>query len=287
VLTPSTGSGATVALPGAEEELGRPLWVTRSLVVRGDAPEARALSAHWVKDAGTDVLDASGFSAMVSQHVIRWLNYLFVLGADATSLDEEFADEWEALRLAQYFYAALENVDVDLRRVLAISVTERPDLGVRDLQDLLERSSRRAQFLEMELAEVKKYLTRAVRHEFDRILEGWDFEDAVVQPVEVKTDVCERRLRELADQRSARAAFFSDTILLAIGVTSVLGTTIAVADFGRSQVTDPGLAGFDYQREKVLGWFAAQPSDLLLLGSLAISVLLTAVYLFLRRHQDQ
>jgi len=135
----------------------------------------------------------------------------------------------------------------------------------------------------MHLKDVTKYLTRAVRVELASILAYWEFDEVVVAPVELKVAACERRLGELADQRNARASVFTDTILLGIGITSILGTTVALTEFGRTMAVDPGMAGYDTSQSSITSWIAAQPADLLLIASVGISVLLAVVYAYFRR----
>ncbi|WP_426246366.1 hypothetical protein [Nocardioides sp. LHG3406-4] len=272
-------------------EHGRVLWVTRSLLLSPDEPLASELARYWIKDAVGDVdLDArlAPVDGRVQTHVVRWLNYLFV-GPDLSAADDVegvFPDEWSALRLAQYFYAALENVDAQLTRVLAYSLAPLPVVSVAQLQAELEECSRRAQFIVMQMRDVSKYLTRSVRAELGAILECWELDEVVVEPVTMKVEACERRLRELAEKRTARASVFTDTILLGIGITSILGTTIALTEFGRTMAVDPGMAGFDNGQSGLMGWFAGQPADLLVMASIGVSMLLAVVYFYFRRfHQ--
>jgi hypothetical protein len=279
-----------VLAPAETEETGdhgRVLWVSRSLVLDPATPAWEDLAAHWVKDSAGDVDPRSVVPSAPDPrgHVVRWLNYLLVgtPATAATSVADDFADVWTALRLAQYFYAALENIDAQLTRVLGQSLAALPAVTVQELRTQLEDCSRRAQFITMHLQDVTKYLTRAVRAELAEILEYWELDDVVVAPVGVKVEACERRLRELAELRTARASLFTDTILLGIGITSILGTTVALTEFGRTMAVDPGMAGYDTSQSTITSWIAAQPADLLLFAAVGISVLLAVVYTYFRR----
>lgn len=267
---------------------GRVLWVTRSLLVDPDTPGWRDQASYWVKDSAgpAEPMAVIPTEAEPHGHLVRWLNYLFVFRPGSTrAVTDAFPDEWAALRLAQYFYAAMENIDVQLTHVLAQSLAPVPSISLSDLRGELEDCSRRAQFISMHLQDVTKYLSRAVRAELAAILEYWEFEAVVVGPVNLKTAACERRLGELAEQRNARSSVFTDTILLGIGITSILGTTVALTEFGRTMAVDPGMAGYDTNQNAVTSWIAAQPADLLLLASVGISILLAVLYTYFRRTQ--
>ena len=281
--------GQVVAARSAGDDVrdhGRVLWVTRSLLVDPGTTGWRELAAYWVKDSAGDADPQSVIptDADPHGHLVRWLNYLFVYRSHASPyVTETYPDEWAALRLAQYFYAAMENIDAQLTQVLAQSLSPLPAVTLSELQAELEDCSRRAQFITMHLKDVTKYLTRAVRVELASILAYWEFDEVVVAPVELKVAACERRLGELADQRNARASVFTDTILLGIGITSILGTTVALTEFGRTMAVDPGMAGYDTSQSSITSWIAAQPADLLLIASVGISVLLAVVYAYFRR----
>lgn len=272
-------------------EFGSVLWVARSLVVGSADPLAAEIRTAWVKDVAGGGAAQLAPDADGRAHLIRWLNYLFVppsgaspSGADV--IEDHFAAEWEGLRLAQYFYAALENIDVQLERVLARSLAPYALATVKDLKGELEECSRRAEFIVMLLRDTAKYLTRPVQVELDDILDYWDFGRVVEEPVAMKVQACERRLRELSERRSARSAIFTDVILLAIGITSILGTTLALTEFGRTMAVDPGMAGYDTGRNRVIEWIAAQPADLLLFASAGVSLMLSLVYFYFRRNNS-
>lgn len=271
--------------PGTEAGLGHPLWVTRSLFVERSHEHAFAIITHWLKDVKDEESLLARTERLLSpggdDHVMKWLNYLFVTDEIRTDFDDALG----ALQFAQYFYSALDCLDHRLAQVLAQAVSPDPGVPLAVLRDELQECSRRAQFVFMQMSDVAKYLTRAVKTEYTEILDFWEFEDVVVEAVRHKIAVCERRLDELTGQRTARATFFTDMILLAIGVTSILSTVLAFTDFGRSMATDPGMASYDTDRHRVVGWVSAQPVDTLLMCSGAISAVLILLYVHFRRSQ--
>ncbi|NEK84592.1 hypothetical protein GCU60_02265 [Blastococcus saxobsidens] len=286
---------APAARPGDGAGLfGEVLWVTRSLVVgRADA-DCEAVVRHWLKDvAAVRGEQAPPVERLVTgeiDHLARWLNYVFLDGSAAggTMLPgQRFTDSWEAMRYAQFFYAALDVVDTRLSKILADSAAATARWELAQLQEQLVGLSRRAELVVMDRQALAKHLKRAVRVEMDQILDLWDYAELVEAPVLFKIGICDRRLAELAARRTARSSLVTDLILLGIGVTSVLGTALALSDFGRTMASDPGMARYDIGRNSVTAWFAAQPADALLLISATVSAALVVLYLLFRRNHGR
>lgn len=270
-------------------EFGEPLWVTRSLVVDPSEPGAERAVRHWVKDVVTPGDDGDPTDRLLNgelNHLVRWLNYVFVdrTGAGGRMLPgEPFRDQWDALRYAQVFYGVLDRIDSRLSKILADSAAAGSRWELEQLKGQLMSLSNRAELIIMERWDLSKYLKRAVRAEMDAILEFWDYENLLEQPVRFKIGICERRLAELAARRTNRSAMFTDLILLGIAVTSILGTALAVTEFGRSIANDPEMAVYDLGRSSIVEWIAAQPADAIVVSSGVVSVLLVILYLFFRR----
>lgn len=261
-----------------------PRWVSRSLVLDFDDPDSERIARHWLADIGdetaVDELVAGG-----SAHVSRWLNYVHrgYRAGVATALLPDASEAWRAMRYAQYFYAALDLVDDRLNGVLAETTEGLKAWEQTDLTERLRGLSHRAELVMLDLQDLRKYVTRCVRAEMDRILDVWSYADLVEEPVRFKITICDRRLEELAAGRQARAGTVTDVILLGIGVTSVLGTALAVTDFGRSVATDPDQAGYGSASSGLTEWFASQPADAILVGSVVVSALLVVLFLAVRR----
>lgn len=275
----------------ARHDFGHPMWVTRSLFVPSESDPLRDTALrHWLKDVvaaddeGTPADDLIGGD---TDHSIRWLNYAFV-GDDenAVFLPETGTHRarWEGLRYAQVFYAALDRIDSLLSQVLADSATADSGGQVQYLKQELLDLSQRAELVIMERQRLSKYLSRPIRCVMDDILSFWDHEELVESPVKFKIQICDRRLAELAARRNARSALFTDLILLGIGVTSILGTALAVSEFGRNASSSVDQSAYDLGRSSLIEWFAGQPADAILVVSGMISVLVVALYLFFRRH---
>lgn len=260
-----------------------PRWVSRSLVLDLAEPGTDTLAKHWLADIGDDDVVAE-LLAGEAKHVSRWLNYIHrgERTDTETVLLPEASEAWRAMRYAQYFYAALDLVDDRLTGVLAETTRGRKAWELTELTARLRGLSHRAELVMLDLQDLRKYVTRRVRAEMDRILDVWTYADLLEEPVRFKISICDRRLEELAAGRHARAGTVTDVILLGIGVTSVLATALAVTDFGRSVATDPEQAGFGSTSSGLTEWFASQPADAILVGSIVVSALLVVLFLAVR-----
>lgn len=275
-------------------EPGNVLWVARALIVDpAEGPELEQVLRHWIKDipqADTD--EEPPADQLVSGdigHLTRWLNYAYVAPRDEPDPlgpEGRFKDEWDALRTAQFFYAALDTVDSRLAMVLAEAFVTESRWELNRLKDELARLSGRAQLVLLQFRDITKYLKRSVRQEMEAILQYWSFTEVVEQPVKTKVEACHQRLSDLGAKQAARSALFTDLILLGIGITSVFGTAVALADFGRTMASDPDLSAYDVARGQVTEWFAAQPADAILVASGAVSILLIGVFLYFRRTHE-
>lgn len=285
-------AAATPADDPMAAEVGQTLWVTRSLVLDPADPGAKAALRHWVKDVGTgdNGIDPAGpLLSGEADHLVRWLNYAFIdrTGEGTGQFPgEQFRDTWDALRFAQVFYGALDRIDSRLSKILADSAASRSRWELGRLKEQLTGLSQRAELIIMERRDLAKYLKRQVRHEMDGILGYWEFEKLIEDPVRFKIETCDRRLAELAARRTARSALFTDLILLGIGVTSILGTALALTQFGRSVANDPEMTVYDLGRSSIVEWMASQPADAILIASGVTSALMVVLYLFFRRDKQ-
>jgi hypothetical protein len=285
-LRPRSGASEIVmprleaASRSADDCMHEPLWVARSLVV-DDPGEHAGLVHSWVRAGiGPDAAGRVGaFVAGEESHLAEWLTYAY-------RSEAETADLWQAMRNAQFFYAAMELADTRLSAILARSLAVDTVWELNELRSSLERMSRRAQLISMEQRDVSKYLTRSVLREMERVLAEWGYEDVLEASATTKAAACQERIAELDRKRSARSALYTDLILLGIGVTSVVSTAVGLAEFGRVMASDRALSGYDVGRNDALSWFSAQPADAILLVSGVLSVFLIVVYLVLRRSQD-
>ena len=107
-------------------------------------------------------------------------------------------------------------------------------LSCRDIEVRVAHVPRVHRAALIEQHESEKYLTRNVLSEMKEMLEAWDFDGVLVQPVQESIKSCQARLSDFAERRAARSRLLTDLLLLGIGLTSIVGTALALASFGRS-----------------------------------------------------
>ena len=280
-----------------ETREGKVLWVTRTLIFEQDEPDNReTIVRHWLKDSGgadnKELVDEVVKGE--TQHMTRWLNYLFREKSYETleiRWDKQshcvwaFNDEWEAMIYAQYFYGALDILDLHLTKILAYTLADEPNIQIEQQKNILADNIRKTNLLLIQLHDSSKYYKRAVKAHLDAILAYWDFDELLVQPVQRKITLCQERLTVLHQQAAAKSAIYTDMILLGIGVTSIFGTFIALAEYGRTMANDVNLASYDVNSTNIVDWFSAQPTDVILVVSSILSLLLVVLYFYYRQLQ--
>jgi hypothetical protein len=301
------------AIVHGRDASGTVLWVTRTLVFeQGDDPHQEAIIRHWLKDAvpaeedqgDANPAEETRTETLIdrvvhdeAEHLTRWLNYLFREASYSTkptddpdqdappNLARPFCDAWEAILYAQFYYGALDIVDLHLTRILAQSLARDSSLQVDPLKALLEQNIRKANLLLLQFHDNSKYYKRTVKSELDGILAYWDFEAVLINPVQEKIALCRERLTLLHQKEAARSAIYTDVILLGIGITSIFGTSLALAEYGRTMATDADLGSYDVNRTNFIDWFAALPTDVILVGASTLSLLLVVLYAYYRKQQ--
>jgi len=284
----------------------RTLWVTRSLVLEardGLAPTTQAARAfrqtligHWLKDVRdtADEADTLALADSATMESTRWLNYLFaeetysgdypqqgfVIEDDGSTAP--FSATWNAMEIAQYYYSAFDVVQTSVSHILAVSLSRTGERKVNDIQRLLDLAVRDVQMLRVEFYESQKYLSRRVEKRLNEILDYWGFDNLVVKRTDQRLQACVERLAELHARAAERSAMLTDLVLLSIGVTSLFGIGLALAEFGRAQTLDPALVPYEGVSFNVAQWIATHSTDRILLSSLIMSLALIVVYAFFR-----
>lgn len=282
------------------------LWVTRTLIFEpGDAAHRDEVILHWLKHSdGQDELGDSLSTPHIDvlrsdsqAHLMRWLNYLFredtyreteyppLTRSGPATVSKPFCDAWEAMVYAQFFYAALDNVDNHLTTILARSLSISGNQRIDKLEDLLEQNIRKAHLLLMQFHDSAKYYPRTVKAEMDSILAYWGFDSVLIAPVQSKIKLCQERLSLLHQQEAAKSSVYTDMILLGITIIAIVDIALALVAYGRTMASDADLASYDVARSNFIDRFAALPTDVILIASSLVSLLLIVLYFYYRKQQ--
>ena len=266
------------------------MWTARALFADTASERGLGLAPAWLDDAGASREEIDEIMTGQREYFCAWLNYLF-LSPDPESAamlrrEEDGVEVWAGLRHAQYFYAALELVDVRLSEVLAQTHTTLSGVDLAMLREELTSASHAADLIVMQRQETEKYLRRSVHAHMREILDGWQTAELVERPVRQKAALCAQRVSAISDDLARRAGVWTDLILLGIAVTSILGTALSVVAFGRTLGSDALMAGYDSGNSGIIEFLASQPADAVLLTSVVISVGLALIYVMYRRSSN-
>lgn len=257
---------------------GVPIWVSRVFVVDRADPRHLAFAEDWVH--GIDEYHDAEFTRFLAgecTYVAQWINHLH-----ASDGGPEIPEMMATLRRGHYFWASMQRVDENLRRILAWSMSPSRTVSVRALRRELERCVNASDELLMTRDEVRSLASRASLRELDRLLTAWEFDDLLVGPALRKVEMCQRQLSTISGAQATRSAFVSELLLLCIGLTSIVATAIGVVQFGRGALADPGQTLLDFSAGDLTWRLASQPVDVVLLTSLFVSGLVVVVYLINR-----
>ena len=217
-------------------------------------------------------------------HHAEWMNYVYLLESSDNSV--ELQEQWKALLRAQFYYSAMGRIDSKLMRILAWAMSNSDDISTKKLREQLRQAMDFAEALFLKKSEVGKYVNPTSREETERILRVWNFDEVLANPVKDKLQICQSRLDAIESERARSASFFTDLILMVIGVTSILGTALAVVSLGRSASADPDQTVYDLGAGDLTTWIATQPIDVILLISTIISVLMVIAFIMARKKSD-
>lgn len=264
-------------------------WASRALLFDRnlDGTDARVqedFATDWLGNGKNRGAIVARIASDEIHHYAEWMNYIYVDESGETS--SELQEDWKALLRAQFFYAAMGRIDAKLTEILSWAMSNSEDISTSKLKEQLRREMDFAEALFLKKSEVGKFVNPASRLETERILNVWDFDDVLARPVQMKLQICQTRLDNIDSERARAAGFFTDLILMVIGVTSVLGTTLAVVSLGRSASGDPNQTVYDLGAGDLTTWIATQPIDVILLISTIISALMVIAFVVARRRSD-
>ncbi|MEW8624732.1 MAG: hypothetical protein AB2551_03155 [Candidatus Thiodiazotropha sp.] len=280
-----------------DEQMVRVNWVTRTLLVESqDDNNLETIIDHWLKDSGDQKLidEARNDPGACA---IRWLNYLFREQSytwkrkDDGAIDyaRPFADEWQAMLNAQYYYAAFEALNDSLTSTLSHSYRKpggtvtRSTADLRELGRQLEQDIITANLATLEYHNNYAYYKREVGNTMKEIMKGWDFDEAILKEVTRKTTLCEQRIDELHKKAESRSGFYSDLLLLAIALISVSAFLFQINEYGRTMSHNAELAVYESNTWNLIQFISERPTDFVIWLSLALIVIFGALYAWFRR----
>ncbi len=295
--TESASAIASLSLNQPVAEKTNLLWVSRALIFEtSTGPHREPIIRYWVGPTCPEkelkrVLEHDDANALF------WGNYLFRENswdpgvASNTSMIRKagrdlprraFAEDWEAMIYAQYYYAAMECLDVQIDRVLGISYTRQAKRQLPLLHQRLEMLVTDTHQLIFDYQRNRKFLKRPKLVRMQAILDYWEFQP-ILERVEQKITLCADRLESLHQRSVDRNALYTDLILLGIGITSVTSLLLEFSKYGRELASDAALGGDDVTTFGFLEHLSGSSTDFILFLSLILTIGLAVVYFLLRK----
>ena len=263
-------------------------WASRALIFDPSESEYAELQSDFALEWLGNTKGKSGIVESLKQrkisHTADWMNYIYL--RETADNRVEMQEMWKALVRAQFFYAATGRSDSNLMNILSWAMSQSSDVSTSKLRAQLRQEMDFAEALFLKKTEVGKYVNPMSRLETARILEVWDYYEVLENPVQTKLRICQTRLDDIDGERARSASFFTDLILMVIGVTSILGTMLAVVSLGRSTSADPDQTIYDLGAGDLTTWIATQPVDVILLISTIISVLMVIAFVIARKKSE-
>jgi hypothetical protein len=262
------------------------LWVTRSLVCDDEDKKKLPLPSiarTWLRAVGDRNLTET-VADRPDAYSTRWLNYLFREGFVVANGGNDFRNVWEAMRLCQYYYSAVESLNDRLNRVLSFANQDKAKGRLRDLHAYLDDVVRRCELVLASYNEMQKYFNRDKFQAFRKIMEYWNFEEMEEKEVREKMSVCRSRLESLSDQASEKGRLYTDILLMVVSLLAVLDMSITLALFGRSP-TDTVYAQDVTYSGYILAYVARLQPHIIIIFAFGLIVALGLRFYFFRRRR--
>lgn len=261
-------------------------WASRALILDREnaGPEEYHFAEAWLANNKERKEIVEKLERGEIHHSADWMNYIYV--KETPDNRAEMQETWKALLRAQFFYSAMGRIDSQLTEILSWAMSQSEDISTTKLREQLRQEMDFAEALLLKKSEVGKFVNPSSRQETERILDVWDFDDVLADPVSTKLQICQARIDNIENERRRSASFFTDLILMVIGVTSILGTALAVVSLGREASVDPNQTVYDLGAGDLTTWIATQPIDVILLISTIVSALMVLAFVFARKKSE-
>lgn len=271
----------------------RMLWPTFTLVLdrneleRQDRQElVREWLANTIRPEDADTIirkEVRGNDRVRLDYSFTWLNYLYVAKSsaeDSTPLvDERMTLLFDALHLAQYFYAAHDICARNLQRALTAAFTQK---RTRQAEDILKTLSSRTHCNLIQLNELRLELTREKKVVFDDIMTGWEHEE-LFENGQRMISLTRQRLDDLDGKRQESSSFLTDIILSFIALISIFDLSIGLSGYSREIMAQPAMLYEDADYPGTLRAIAHLDIDHVFVGSALLVVALLILYIYVKK----
>jgi hypothetical protein len=255
----------------------RPLWASKWLLLdeqerKPKAEEITAWLANSIRPEDAEAIIDGRLDASMT-----WLQYVLVDGESA-------ADYREAMRLAQFYYAALDQINLELLELIEQLSAVGGRIDIDRIAARRPRLEMQGMMHNVRLQEDLRAISRPRKQAVEDILSDWEFAELKSTSKDL-LKVCGDLIDAKVAQKARNSSLITEIILVSIGAIAVIDVGISMAFSSRAMATDPVLlfdeAGLPWSAR----WFASTSLDWVMLGAFGFVVLLVGVYgLFKRWH---
>ncbi|MEO1242462.1 MAG: hypothetical protein AAFX54_11180 [Pseudomonadota bacterium] len=248
-------------------------WISRAIIVSDaerQTPFYQRLIPAWLENTAQPE-DANAILAGDKDYSITWLNYVVV---ERDRADTRYL--FSAVRTAQFFYAAHDLLNERAYHALSNAPFEK---NVRTVERSLRTARERAQMLRIVFDVQMGFLSRRKRRLVDDLTDTWDY-DVLINNGERILSASESKISEIISKRTERSSFFTDLILVAIALVTVVEVSLYMTQYSREVMSRPALAYTDSGVSWILSLVASVDADTMLLGGAFIMIILVILYVY-------
>lgn len=272
-----------------DKDATRVLWVTRTIGFDKNDRMKNEIINYWLRGIGNHS-ELERVKNDSTEFSLLWVNYIAREDADDIQKFEEkhphdkltFSEAWDSMKIAQYYYSALDSLNKNLHDVIAFSYTKEANKRIRNLNQFLNNTSSATRLLIIHFREIQKYLKRNKLGYLQKIMDKWDFEN-LIEYAEDKMNLCKERIGQLHDVSMQRSSLYTDILLLVIGAISIFDLFLGLSQYGRT-LTGDAIMGFrENNTFNFLAVVATESTDNLLIYSLIAIVIISLFYYYFRK----
>ncbi len=245
------------------------LWVSRAILLNTQAiknQRIKTLITQWLKHTHRSE-DAADIIAGNKSFSLTWLNYVIV----DTELNDERID---AMILAQYYYAAQENCNKQLKQAIDSAYNGNKK---NDAQIILSRSRVTSRLHQVAFHDHLNYLTQSKRLILDNILKCWNYE-ALTANGQRMIEICTSKIDETESKKRERSSLLTDLLLVALSFFTVFELSLYLTELSREMMSRPTLDYNDDSRSFMLQFIAEIDTDVMFGSGFFLTLLLVFVY---------
>lgn len=228
------------------------MWVNRTLVCGQDYPVN-----HWTRG----IFRKSGIIRLPNADVhLNWGNNLVLIHDLAK--DPQLGTLWEDMQSAQYYYAAMDAVSINLVKYIGITFNRQTSQTLRRLSQVMEIIVNSVTILQVRYKDISMELQGQAREVFNHLQHEWNFETMVAN-VQSKLDLCKGNLTNLNQETANRNQGRTEIVLTGLAGLSILNLMVELSAYAsqvppenRGMVGDfPGFMTLGFTvPHNVLGW---------------------------------